>query len=318
MEVIGAVHGVEEIAVLLLEAGQQILLTGHRPQVVDRRLRDAGYTGDEHRPAIGLHAHAGAVAAMHPHIAEQGRVLRVAHHDVAQRAALEADDGDGGVIHLQLGVVEGVPHAEHFLYLAHVPQQQVQLVGRLVDQHAAALAVPGAAPGVGAVVVHAAPAQHVDRAQNGPAKLAILNRLLDPHSRAIEASLADGAACDARLVGGLNDGIAIGQRRGQRLFHRDVQAQFCRLHRILGVVGVGGADADGLHTGGVHQLLEAVKAGHAILLAKGRAAAGPRAHCAHKLAVLQLLKASRVEMPHLAAAHHACLDFTHVHSFRRR
>ena len=79
------------------------------------------------------------------YLAVEGGVLAVADHDVAHGAALEFDDGHGGIFHFDVGVVQILPDAVYFIDVAHVPQQQVELMGCLVDQNAAAFALPGAA-----------------------------------------------------------------------------------------------------------------------------------------------------------------------------
>ena len=57
------------------------------------------------------------------------------------------------ILDLDGGMVEVGPVAADLGDLvAHEPAQQVEHVGRLVDEHAAALGVPAAAPGVGLVI----------------------------------------------------------------------------------------------------------------------------------------------------------------------
>ena len=73
-------------------------------------------------------------------------------------------------------------------------------MGRLIDEDAAALAGPGAAPGIGLIVGHVAPAQHVHRAQDGAAQLPVVDGLLHPHGGAIEAALADGGHSNSRAL----------------------------------------------------------------------------------------------------------------------
>jgi len=205
-------------------------------------------------------------------------------------------------------MVERVPAAHDFIDLAHVPQQQVELVRRLVDQHAAALSCPGSPPGIGAVVGHVAPAQHVDGAQDRMTELAGVDGLLDAHGRMIEAPLADRRADHAGLLGGGDDRIAVGQRRCQRLLDGDMQAEPCRLDRVALVVGVRRADAYRLRTGPVDQFGQRVEAGHTVLGAEGRAASRPGAHRSDELAAVQRLVALGVEMPDFAATQHRGLD----------
>ena len=84
--------------------------------------------------------------------------------------------------------------------VVHEPAQQVEHVRRLVDQHAAPLGVPLAAPGVGPVVRLVAPAIHRERAQHRPADLAGVDRLLHPPHRLVPPPLADDAELDPVLV----------------------------------------------------------------------------------------------------------------------
>jgi hypothetical protein len=72
----------------------------------------------------------------------QRGVLGVAEDEVAERAAAETHDGDRRVLHLDGRVVYVGPVARHLLNLAEIPEQEIQHVRGLVDEHAAALVLP--------------------------------------------------------------------------------------------------------------------------------------------------------------------------------
>ena len=54
----------------------------------------------------------------------------------------------------------------------HEPFEQVEHVGRLVDENAAAFGIPAAAPGIGLVIGRVAPAIHREGAEDRTADLA--------------------------------------------------------------------------------------------------------------------------------------------------
>ena len=80
--------------------------------------------------------------------------------------------------------------------VVHEPDEQIEHVGRLVDQYAAPFRVPFAAPGIGLVVRLVAPAIHRETAQHGPADLAGIDGLLHPPYRLIPSPLADDSKLD--------------------------------------------------------------------------------------------------------------------------
>ena len=206
-----------------------------------------GHPGDEHRAAVGLHAHRRAVLPVHVHVGVDARVHAVGQQQAAQRPAPEAQRGHRGVLHLDVGVVEVGRPAHQLLHLAHQPQQDVELVGRLVDQHPAALSLPRAAPGVALVVVPAAPAQDGRRAQHGPpdpaGSIASFTRRTEGYQRRWETVPSFTPAAAA----GRDHPVAVRQAGGQRLLDEDVHAGAGGRHGGLRVVRVRGADRDRVH-----------------------------------------------------------------------
>ena len=82
---------------------------------------------------------------------------------------------------------------------------------RLIDEHAAPFARPGAAPRIAGVILLIAPAVQRDRRQHGPADLAVVNGAADALAWLVKAALADHAQGDAALIGRGDDAVAIGQ-----------------------------------------------------------------------------------------------------------
>ena len=117
-------------------------------------------------------------------------------------------------------------------------------MGCLVDQNAAAFALPGAAPCVAVVVGLITPAQHGDHAQHRLADLASLDGFVDAHTGAVEAALHHRADGDVVLVACLDNAVAVSEAGSQRLLDEDVAAVLRCGHSGVAVDGVRGADAD--------------------------------------------------------------------------
>lgn len=286
-----------------------VLFTGNGPQIEHRGLRDLAHAGNEHAAAVGLHADGCAVGAVDMDLAVESGILGVADDDRAERAALEAHDGNRGVLHLQLRMVQRGVVAVELFDIAHVPQEEVNLVRGLVDQHAAAFALPGAAPGIGVIVVHVAPAVHGDGAENGLADLAFVDGGADALARQIEPALADSAAKDARLMDGLDHGVAILQTRRDRLFHQNVHAAAGSFDGNGAMLRMRGADGDNLAAVGGH-LFNRMVSLYAVLGGEGRGFFKIPAVDADKITVGACCVAGGVEMADLAAADDAGFDFT--------
>ncbi len=57
MVVLGGIDLGEARAILRLELCQQVLFTGYRPHIVQRRLGDVGHSRYKRRPTVRLHSH---------------------------------------------------------------------------------------------------------------------------------------------------------------------------------------------------------------------------------------------------------------------
>ena len=239
------------------------------------------------------------------HLAVEGGVLAVADHDVAHRAAFELDHGEGRILHLDVGVVEVFPDAVHLLHFAHIPQQQVQLMGRLVHQDAAALPLPGAAPAVAVVVGAVPPAQHGHHAQDGPADLPCLDGLMDPHAGPVKTALHHGADGHMVPLPRRDDPVAVLQTGGQRLFDQDIAAVFGRGDGRAAVGRVGRADADHIQPLCLDHLGHVGIRPHVVPLRKGPRPVEVCVAHRRKGAAAQLAVCFCVEIPHLAAADNA-------------
>ncbi len=111
--------------------------------------------------------------------------LRQAGDHGAEAAVLEADHRQGRVLDFDVRVVEVRPAAADLVDLAHEPLQEIELVGRLVDQHAAAFAGPLAAPGIRLVIRLITPAEHRKDAERRRADLTCLDCRLHAQHRLV-------------------------------------------------------------------------------------------------------------------------------------
>ncbi len=142
-------------------------------------------------------------------------------------------------------VIEVGPVAADFVDVAHQPLQEIELMRRLIDQDAAALGGPFAAPGIGLIVGGIAPAIHREHAEGGPADLACVDGSLHAQHRFVQPPLTDHAEFDPGTAGRGKHGVAIGETGSQRLFDQHVRAGLRRLDRRLGVQRMRRANHDG-------------------------------------------------------------------------
>ena len=153
----------------------------------------------------------------------------------------EPDDGHRVVLDLDVRVIDVRPVAEDLFGRAHAPQQEVDVVRRLVHQHAAALGVPAAAPGVPAVVGLGTPHLAVRLAEDDAARRA---------GRVSSASRIRCAAGNQRrcaivdtivpcLLAASRIRSASSRRRRQRLLDDAVDATLGGQHQRVGVQRVG-------------------------------------------------------------------------------
>ena len=137
-------------------------------------------------------------------------------------------------------------------------RSEVELVDRLVDEHAAALAGLRPAPGIHRVVLGSAPAEHLDRGEPGLADPPAVDRVLDPADRRVPAPLADDRQ---------HDPDASRRPRSSRRQSAAVRAIGfstttwrpgpSRRDRLLGVERVRRADDDGVDAAALDHRLEA-------------------------------------------------------------
>ncbi len=232
----------------------------------------------------------------------QARVLRVAQRQRGDGAAPEADDGDSRVLDLDVGVVEVVPLAVDLGRRAHQPQQQVELVRRLVDEDAAALGRPATAPRVRPVVGLVAPAQDDDVGHHRLADLARVDRPAHADDRPVPAPLAHDPDRDAGRTGRRHGPVAA-PRSAANGFSTSAWAPAPRRGHDRGLVlRVGRADRDHVQPLDAHHLLGVGVPGDAEPCAE---VAGPRrvgvAHRA-ELRPAERRERERVGQPDLAAA----------------
>src|ERR1700722_8539443 len=148
-------------------------------------------------------------------LGEDPRLLRQAGDDGTEAAILEADHGQGGILDLDIWMIEIGPATANLVDLTHEPLQQIQLVRRLVHQNASPFRRPFAAPGVGLVVRLVAPAEHREDAQDRLADLAGVDGRLHALYQFIEATLTDDTQASAGLARRGEHGIAVRDRSGQ-------------------------------------------------------------------------------------------------------
>ena len=162
---------------------------------------------------------------MNVHLGVNSRFLRQAGDDRAQAAVAKPEDRDGAILDFDGRMVQVGPVAADLGHVVvHQPLKQVEHVGRLVDENAAAFGIPAAAPGIGLVVGRVAPAIHRERAQDRPADLAGVDRVFHAPHGLVPSPLADHAELGLVAASGREHGVAIGEARGQRLFDERVRA----------------------------------------------------------------------------------------------
>jgi hypothetical protein len=176
------------------------------------------------------------------HLGVDPRPLRQAGDDGPQTAVPEAEHRQRCVLDLDEGMVEVGPVAGDLLDLAHEPAQQVELVWRLVDQHASALGRPLAAPGVGLVVGPVAPAEHREDTQHRRPDLAGVDCRLHAPDRLVEAALTDDAQPRPRPARRGKHGVTVSEAGGQRLLDQGVYSRLGGRDYRGGMQWMGSAD----------------------------------------------------------------------------
>ena len=185
------------------------------------------------------------VRSMNVHLGINTRFLRQACDDRAQPAVAKPQDRDGAVFDFDGRVIEIGPVAADLGDLVvHQPVEQVEHVGRLVDEHAAALGDPASSPGIRLIVSGVAPAIHRENAQHGPADLACIDRRLHAPDGFVPPPLADHAQLRAGTAAAAASIASQSSRLAAIGFSTsDVDAGLGRPECGLGVQRVGRADA---------------------------------------------------------------------------
>ena len=150
--------------------------------------------------------------------------------------------------------------AAHARRHAAKPLQHVEIVQALIQQHAAAFALPGRAPtaagviGFGAIPIGDDPTQPHDVAE-----FAALDQLLDFQITRLGTQL-EHAGENQLLVFLMrrNQSLRIGFVRGNRLFDHDMQPALQRRDAQAGVLIMRRGNQHGIHFAGMNQLLAVV------------------------------------------------------------
>src|SRR5262245_43147355 len=115
-------------------------------------------------------------------------------------------------------MVQVGPIAGDFVDGAEKPLQQIELMWRLIDEDAATLGGPFAAPWIGAVIGFVAPAQARKRAQHRAADFSGIDCRLHALHRLKQPPLADYAEFDIGSRGAFDHRVAGGEGRSEWLF----------------------------------------------------------------------------------------------------
>src|SRR5262249_5987795 len=130
---------------------------------------------------------------MNMHLGVDAGLLGNTGHVRAETAVLEAKHRHGGVVHFDGRMIEVGPVAADLGDRAHEPAKQVELMRRLIDKDAAALALPLAAPWVRLIVRWLAPTIHSKDAEDRLADFAGVDGCFHTGDRFVPAALTDNA-----------------------------------------------------------------------------------------------------------------------------
>src|SRR5579862_1779230 len=114
-------------------------------------------------------------------------------------------------------MVIGVPVTMQFHGRSHEPTHQIKIVWRLANDYSAALACPGSAPGVGAVVRRFPPTEHGYNREHRLAEFAGVDRFFHSQDWFVPAPLTDHAQLDSGGVGRSDRTVTGGEIDRQRL-----------------------------------------------------------------------------------------------------
>ncbi len=205
-------------------------------------------------------------------------------------------------------MIEIGPVAEDLFGRTHEPQQEVDVVRRLVHQHATAFSVPAAAPGVLLVVRRVAPhLGHRLAEQQARAHLALVNRLAYALGGREPAPLGHGRNHRAVFRRCFQDAVGVLERRREWFLDDTMNAALGGQHQRIGVLGVRRADTDDVDLAGVeHGPRRGVLVLHAPAFCKIPDAARVHVADGHQLGVVaQRRQSGRVCVGDAASANNA-------------
>ena len=153
----------------------------------------------------------------------------------------EGDERRDGLLELTAAAVGAGVDGRRLAEVGQVPAGEVEVMDRLFEDPASD-AGRVVAPAVRAAAEAAPP--EVDRARQRAANPAGRDLGLEPPPERRKPQLVADGDCAATATAGLDDGVAVGQRRRQRLFDQDVPPGLERRQGDLGVEDVRGDDVD--------------------------------------------------------------------------
>ena len=132
--------------------------------------------------------------AVNMNFGEEAGFLAQTRDERREPAGFETQQGQRGVLDLDGRMIDVRPPAGEFQHLvAHHPEEEVDMMGCLIDEDAAAFGVPTSAPRVGAVVRLVSPIQHDDGRESRGANLAGGDGRLHSRDGFAPTALADDA-----------------------------------------------------------------------------------------------------------------------------
>jgi hypothetical protein len=222
-----------------------------------------------------------------------------------------------GIFHFDVRMIQVRPIAEHFIDLAEIPDQQIELMRRLVHEHAAAFVLPTAAPRIAQVIRFVAPAEHRDDAQHGFADLALIDRAADTLAGRIKTALANGAENGFMRTRRREHGVAIRQGRRERFLDDGVDAGLGGSDRGRGVLGVRRADANGFSPASGKHFRHVGERGHVIFIGEAFCfLRGARAN-GDEFGFREALQRGGVQVADFSATDQGCFNFSHNESPQR-
>ncbi len=147
------------------------------------------------------------------------RARRRRQFEDAQRAGMEADDGDAGVLALDLHQARRGHAADRF-HRSHEPRQHVDVVGALVHEDAAVVR-PRPAPPLGVVIRLVAGPPQPHGAEDQPPETPLGERLARLHDRGVVAVLVNDEQLHVAGVARFEHPVRVLELQRHRLFDDD-------------------------------------------------------------------------------------------------